>query len=234
MPRGARLIFFIFALSGTVLLAAGAWTGLRRYRFLQTATTAEGVVTENVYHRGTRGSGSYYPRVRFQTASGETLILDGNFGSSPPAYRRGERVEVLYDADDPTRFFLNGFGSLWFVPVMLGGMGLMFAAVGFGPFVWQGHVRKRDDWLRVNGQHIFADFDCVELNTSVRVNGQSPWRIVCQWRDPATNQVHVYRSHNLWYDPGKYITGKTMEVLVDPGNPRRYVVETSFLPRLAE
>ena len=192
------------------------------------------MVVENVYRHSSRGSGSYYPRVSFRTASGQDLILETDFGTRPPSYRAGERVQVLYDPGNPARFSINSFWSLWFVPILFGSMGVVFSSIGWIPFAWQRRVRRRDDWLRANGQRIFADFECVELNTGVRINGQCPWRIVCQWLDPASNQVHVYRSHNLWYDPARYITGKTMEVMVDPANPKRYVVETSFLPKLAE
>ena len=86
----------------------------------------------------------------------------------------------------------------------------------------------------MNGRHVQANFERVELNTSLRVNGACPYRIVCQWLNPATNQVHVFKSHNLWFDPTDYISGKTLEVIIDPNSYKRYVVETSFLPKLAE
>lgn len=172
--------------------------------------------------------------MRFRTTNGEQDILEDDFGTNPPSYRVGERVQVLYDPGNPAHFSVNSFMSLWFGAVLFGGLGVVFSSVGLIPFAWQRRTRQRDDWLRANGQRILADFERVELNTSVRLNGQCPWRIVCQWLDPASNQVHVYRSHNLWYDPKRYITGKTMEVMVDPTNPKRYVVETSFLPKLAE
>ena len=101
-------------------------------------------------------------------------------------------------------------------------------------FLWQRQVQRRDDWLRTHGVRVFADFAGVEQNPQVRINGQSPWRIVCQWPDPMTHRLRFYRSHNLWYDPRRYITCKTMEVFVHPSDPHRYLVETSFLPKLLE
>jgi hypothetical protein len=74
----------------------------------------------------------------------------------------------------------------------------------------------------------------VELNRSIRVNGACPDRIVCQWLNPVTNTVYVFRSYNLWFDPAEYISRKTLDVLVDPSNYKRYLVDTSFLPKLAE
>jgi hypothetical protein len=55
---------------------------------------------------------------------------------------------------------------------------------------------------------------------------------VCQWLDPATNQMHIFHSANIWFDPTNFIPGKTLEVLLDANNPHRYLVETSFLPKV--
>lgn len=49
--------------------------------------------------------------------------------------------------------------------------------------------------------------------------------------DPATNQDRFYRSRNLWSDPQPYIKDTRLEVFVDLDHPRRYFVETSFLPK---
>ena len=228
MPKPARLIFTIFAIVGSVMVAVALFLCLRTGNFLRSAATADAVVVENVW------SGSYHPRVRFRTNSGQEFTFVSSTGTSPASYREGESVQVLYDPDSPANASINGFVSLWLLPLIFGGIGIVFCSVGLVPFAWYRHVQRRDDWLRANGRRIQADFDRVEVNTSLRVNGQCPWRIVCQWLDPMSNQMHVYRSHNLWYDPARFITGKTMEVIVDPDNPKRYVVETSFLPKLAE
>ena len=50
--------------------------------------------------------------------------------------------------------------------------------------------------------------------------------------DPASNEMHIFQSDNIWFDPTDYIPGKTLEVLVDPNRPHRYLVETSFLPKV--
>ena len=72
----------------------------------------------------------------------------------------------------------------------------------------------------------------MEQNASLTVNGMHPYRILCQWLDPATNQMHVFHSANIWYNPSKFVPDKTIEVLIDRDNPRRYSVETPFLPKV--
>jgi hypothetical protein len=112
-------------------------------------------------------------------------------------------------------------------------MGLIFCSFGVVAAIWKALNARKNYWLKQNGRRIQAEFTGVELNTSVRVNGSSPYRLVCEWLDPATNKMHVFHSANIWFDPTNYVSGKTLDVLLDPENPHRYLVETSFLPELA-
>jgi hypothetical protein len=115
-----------------------------------------------------------------------------------------------------------------------GESGRRVLSIGSIPMLVQRRTRARDEWLRTGGQHIQANFETVESNTSIRVNGSCPYRIACQLLDPATNHVDVFKSHNIWFHPSEYISGKPMDVIVDPHDHKKYVVETSFLPKLAE
>jgi hypothetical protein len=80
---------------------------------------------------------------------------------------------------------------------------------------------------------IEASIQSVGINTDVSVNGRNPFRIVAQWQDPATSQVYVFESHNIWFDPSSYIKQKAIRVFVDKANPGKYYVDVSFLPQLA-
>lgn len=226
-----RLVFSIFLGVGAIMLAIGVYVGLHTRQFISRAETAPGVVIANVWGTSSRTAN---PKVRFRTRNGQDIVFVSSVGSSPPSYRENEAVTVLYDPDNPDHASIRSFLYLWFLPTLLLGMGVIFSSIGIIPMALQRRTRQRDEWLRMSGRRIQANFERVELNTSLRVNGACPYRIVCQWLNPATNQVHVFKSHNLWFDPAEYITGKTMDVLVDPDNYKRYVVETGFLPTVAE
>ncbi|MFF1699394.1 DUF3592 domain-containing protein [Streptomyces sp. NPDC058257] len=71
-----------------------------------------------------------YPVVEFTSADGTPRTFRGSAGSNPPSYERGEKVEVLYRADSPEDARINGFTSLWLLPVVLGGIGLVMAGIG--------------------------------------------------------------------------------------------------------
>jgi hypothetical protein len=80
----------------------------------------------------------YYPVVRFTTAEGRTVEFRSSTGSSSPP-DVGDRVEVLYDSDDPQDAKLSSFFDLWLWTIALGGLGFMFSAFallapGFGLF----------------------------------------------------------------------------------------------------
>ncbi|MEU6388451.1 DUF3592 domain-containing protein [Streptomyces sp. NPDC046939] len=71
-----------------------------------------------------------YPVVAFTSADGERRTFRSSTGSKPPAYDEGERVEVLYRPDSPEDARINGFLSLWLLPLIFGGVGLLITATG--------------------------------------------------------------------------------------------------------
>lgn len=115
----------------------------------------------------------------------------------------------------------------------LGCFGVVFGAIGGGILAARVVRKRREAELRLNGRRVQARFQSVERNTGLEVNGNYPWRIVCQWQDPRTGLLHVFKSANLWFDPTPYVRVQELTVFVDPQNPRRYAVDVDFLPRLA-
>ncbi len=110
---------------------------------------------------------------------------------------------------------------------------MIFSGIGYGGLLYQ-RLKKGDTaWLLQNGQPMSASLQNVFLNTSLKLNGRSPFVVQCQWLDPATQKVHVFESDHIWYDPTPYLEYRPLQVLIDPGNPRKYHVDISFLPEAA-
>jgi hypothetical protein len=230
-----RLVFGLFAVVGLGLLIGGVVSIQHTRRFLATAISVPGVVTENVWHESSSGSSkswAFYPRILFRTTGGQEISFITDSGSSPPAYRVNEPVTILYDPQQPYHASIRSFSDLWLGPTILCGLGIVFCSFGVVAVILKGISARKDAWLERNGRRIQAELTRVELNTSLQVNGTNPYRIVCQWLDPASNQMHIFHSANIWFDPTKYIPGKTLDVLVDPNRPHRYMVETPFLPKV--
>ncbi|MDX1757914.1 MAG: DUF3592 domain-containing protein, partial [Marinobacter sp.] len=164
---------------------------------------------------------------------GRQVEFKSSTGSNPPSYSRGELVPVLYEAENPASARINGFFSLWGGALIVGVLGLIFGGIG-GGLLLQGALKQRSQaHLKQHGVQIHALVQNVEHNTGLKVNGRSPYRIVCQWQHPQTGQIHVFRSDNLWFDPSAHLPGDTVPVLVDEANLKNYWVDTSFLPQVA-
>jgi hypothetical protein len=106
-----------------------------------TAERTRGTVVANVGHVDRaagdpqRSDASFRPVVRF-TADGRPVTFEATRGSSPPRHRPGDRVEVLYPADDPAAARLASFSGRWELPLMLAAIAavLLAAAALTRPF----------------------------------------------------------------------------------------------------
>lgn len=223
---------YLFSVVGGALLVGAFLWYQNTVSFLDEALGSPGVVTDLVYSRSSDSS-SYYPVVRFEDETGQLIEFQSSSGSNPASYSRGEKVSVFYLPGEPESARIDGFFSLWGGALILGIIGGAFFLVGIlmvlVPLIRKGRGAK----LRESGQLVMASFRSVEQNTSLVMNGQSPFRIVTQWQDPATANIHVFRSDNLWFDPTDHIPGESIPVYIRPDNPKRYWVDTSFLPKLA-
>jgi hypothetical protein len=113
----------IFFLVVGILMIVGAviWAnGVRQ--FVRDAARAPGIVS------ALRAGGSH-PTVTFTTANKEILSYPQNgliFG-----YRVGDRVTVLYRPENPRlTASVEAIGALWFFPIMIFAMGIVFAIGG--------------------------------------------------------------------------------------------------------
>jgi len=229
-----RIVGLAFGLIGLGMLAGGFYLHRSTQRFLEVAESAQGSVFNHVQQRSTDGddgsvSYSYYPEVRF-TAQGSEITFKSSVGSDPPAYRIGESVEVLYDPANPHDAKIRSFTSLYLGTLLVSGMGLIFAAVGWGTIAYRIKQARDRSWLLRSGQRVSTKVTGVFLDTSTTVNGRSPYRIASQWQDPASKAVYSFRSDALWYDPSEFLPAQSIDVLIDPNDPGRYQMDLSGLP----
>ncbi|MCU0355878.1 MAG: DUF3592 domain-containing protein [Cytophagales bacterium] len=125
-----KFFIFIFGGIGIALLIGAAFAYNYSKKFIATAQKAQAVVTDLRYNRSSKGGGTYYPTVQFTANDGKTYTAYSNSGSNPSAYEVGENVEIYYNPDNPMDILLPDFFSLWGVPLILGGIGLVFTLIG--------------------------------------------------------------------------------------------------------
>ena len=126
--QDGRLLFWrigcVFGIVAVILTTVCYFIYSHNQKLLARADRAAGTVVE-LRHGG--GDSTYRPVVSFQTAQGRSVTFVTSWGTSPPAYSRGDRVTVLYDAATPEKAEIEGFLSLWMGTLILGGLASVFA-----------------------------------------------------------------------------------------------------------
>jgi hypothetical protein len=131
--RRTTLLFLIpalFGFLGVCLLTPALWFGYQSWEFLRIAESAPGAVAALDWSDDSDTSGAR-PIVEFEIR-GEPYRISGSAWSYPPAYAVGDHVQVLYPPEQPRAARIYSWFDFWFLPVLLGGIGLVFGLVGLG------------------------------------------------------------------------------------------------------
>jgi len=227
------ILKYTFTLVGIAMLAGAFYSYSSTQQFLAEAMTSNGKVVELIRSRSS-DSVTYRPVVQFVAVDGSSIEFTSSSGSNPPSYSRGQSVEVLYRESEPEKAKINGFFSLWGLAAILGGLGAVFFAIGTSVFLFGRFKSNKIEDLKRSGRPVRAAFQSVDKNTGFKVNGRSPYQISAQWQNPATAEIHIFKSDNIWFDPTNYIDRDELTVLLDKDNLKKYYMDISFLPKQAD
>ncbi|QQR69684.1 MAG: DUF3592 domain-containing protein [Alphaproteobacteria bacterium] len=209
-------------LFGAVFVGLALWQGQETQDFLAVSVRVPGKVIQMEASHGS-DSTTYRPIFEYTTKDGQTLTHRSEMSSNPPTYHRGEEVEVLYDPAYPEKAKINGFFSLWGLPVILGAFGCVPLLIGL--FMGMAHAARQQLRARLErfGNKLHCKVTDVSQNTSFHVNGRSPWRITALGQVSA--QPMEFHSHNLWKGrPVQTEAAGHVDVLYDPADPKKYVM----------
>jgi hypothetical protein len=113
----------VFIVIGVVSWQKGSY--LRRH-----GKKAGGIIFKNNFKgAGSRDNGLYFPVVRFLTDKQEWITQETNVGHVTPC-DEGEKVEVLYDPENPTYVEINSTLNLKFIPVLFASLGVIGLIAG--------------------------------------------------------------------------------------------------------
>ena len=119
----------VSSLVGALLLIVGIilWTNTRM--FVARAQQVKGTVDHLKYRHGSDGQESA-PVFKFKTLKGETIEFGSYIYSDPPEFMAGQVVDILYDPQNPQQARVNKGSNLYFLPLLLAGLGLLFLGTG--------------------------------------------------------------------------------------------------------
>jgi len=93
------------------------------WRFMESGVSTYGHIIE--FSSG-GGDIPASPTFEFHTEAGRRYQVTG-MGGFPHTYRKGERVPVIYDPNDPYNAKINFFSQTWWLPVLFSFFGLATA-----------------------------------------------------------------------------------------------------------
>jgi hypothetical protein len=127
----------IFGFVGFILLLIALFIFFRTRSFIGRSLQAQATVTQMVYSSSSDGGG-YSPVFRFRTLEGQEVEVAENLSSNPPQFKVGQTIEVLYDPQNPHNARIKKWFNLYFVPLLLGFLGLIFSCIGIGFLISEG------------------------------------------------------------------------------------------------
>lgn len=224
MGKAAWLFGGIFGGLGSIFALIGFGMIANDLMFASSAEETTGTVIRNITQSDSDGV-SYKPVVEFRDSSGTRREFASSMSTSWIAYDQGETVDVLYDPDNPERASIDSTTERYILPGIFAAMGSLFAVIGGGVIVWRVRRIKTVARLFHQGERIDAEFTACTLDTSVKINGRSPYRVTVQARHPATGMLASFRSDPIWLDLGSELAGKNVPILIDPEDPDDYYVD---------
>ncbi|GIW72147.1 MAG: hypothetical protein KatS3mg102_1689 [Planctomycetota bacterium] len=228
--RVIRIVLGSFLAIGLLLAALAAYFLWDAMGFRATAASTEGTVIGLAWTSST-GTTSHTmhtaaPVVEF-TANGQRYRFTSSVSSNPPAYSVGERVQVLYDPEQPQRARIDSFWQLHLLWLATGLPALVCLAVPGAMLALKARRRRRRQRALQYGVPVQATIVDVRPNTTIKVNGRSPLVIEARYRDPQTGEEHTFTSENLWQLPldRPWQPGEQVTVYMVPGEPDCYAMQ---------
>ncbi len=114
-----------FCLVGSLLALIGVFLFIRARIFIGKAQEAKGTVIQLAY----KGRG-YAPVYQFNTLDGQSIVTQDSLSTNPPKFQVGQEVDILYTIENPQNARISKLMNLYFLPALLGGLGLIFGCIG--------------------------------------------------------------------------------------------------------
>lgn len=221
--QAVKFFGYIFGTIGAVMLAFTATVHFYQQAAFADAISAQGTVIGY----GQRSSSGSAPIVQFRDKNGQYHRFESNVSSGPPRYAVGDPVTVKYQPDKPSSAAIDDFLGNYLFVLIFGGIGFVFFAIGAGILIAVFGRKRTITKLLERGLPVQAKYIETYRDTSVKVNGRSPYRVVAQAAHPGTGKLQQFKSEMLWVDPSEQMQAQSVKVLVNPNKPKQYYVDLS-------
>ena len=130
-PRASRIIGIIMLILSVAALGFGGAQTLQGIEKKNNWNKTTAMVTNLEPVRGRRGRTTYKAWFAFRDpATNRSYTVKSNWSSSTPNFQRGQKVELLYPAENPEAAVANTFTEVFFWALVSGIAGLILGICG--------------------------------------------------------------------------------------------------------
>jgi uncharacterized protein DUF3592 len=217
---------------GAPFLIIGTYVGIDTFhqqaRFEREGQVTQGtVLTKSITRRkdseGREGT-SYWVGYRFTAPDGAVVKREALVsGELWDRLVEREPVRVTFLPGDPQTNRIEGESSAWMLPIILTGLGLVFAPIGGYIFFLRGVAGILRE-LRLQSEGAVAEATVVEVEpTNISLNGVPQWRIRYRYRDHR-GQTHTGASNVMAPEEAQeWKAGDTGTVRFDARAPKKSI-----------
>ena len=120
------IVDVVLGFVGLVLIGIAYFLWLRTKEFIAQARPVKGTVIGMV----SDSEGAFAPVFKFTASNGDVIEKQETVYSKPASHKVGEIIDILYDQNNPQAARIAKTSSLYFTPVLLAVMGIIFIGSG--------------------------------------------------------------------------------------------------------
>ena len=140
-------------------------------------------------------------------------------------FYEGKEIEIYYDRNNPTKI---GIAASDFMMIFFIILPTIFIIIGAYGIVNGIKKYKKKKHLKQTGDVIYANYVETIINYGYSVNKRHPYRIICEWDNPADNKRYIFESDNIWYNVENIINERNIDkipVYINRDKIEEYVVD---------
>ena len=224
MKRTSGILLVL--LMGSVFLALTLIPLIKSVNLKKHGVSTESTVVSFKRITSTKGHTRYDVTVSFNTSDGKVVTAKATKRQSVSV---GEKLIIYYNPVSPQKIdFCDSIGYNLMGAIVGGFIFLL----GLFLLIRQIINDSTEDKLVKSGKKISAEFVSIERNEKYRMGDKNPWVIKCKWIDNTNNMEYKFISKSFIIDPAPYLNGRYhIDVFIDPANPGKYFMDTSFMPQ---
>jgi hypothetical protein len=215
-----KIAVSILMFAGALFLTIALLSISRSANLKKHGTQTQGTVTDKTVKKGLTTVS-----VTFTTSEGNMVTAKG---SKRQYVSKGDKVSLWYDPSSPQKIDFGDTIGYNMRGVFAGGL---FFLIGLYYLIKYSITDSTAKKLVKSGKKISAEFVSVDRNERYRMGDNNPWVIRCKWTDNSNNREYFFLSKDYTIDPAPYLNGRYhLDVFIDPSDPSRYFMDTSFMP----